>query len=449
MNETSEPAPRAFAGAPAQTQGLEWRRAKLRARKKPRFYDPPVHWGLSHSRTGPHARKIHDWTRREVLSQGGLERGKVYTRLALWHASVPFQALVLASLHARVVRERSGKRWLRHLVECVYLAHTHSIPPRHYYMFRLDQPEQYARAGDYLFRFETKPYLYILLRWHAGGSAKVFNNKARFSEFLRANDLPAVPVFFEYILGDRCSVDATSFPERDLITKPKRGSGGSGVVRWDHLADGRWRGSNGRTFDADELDAYLTETSGSRSLLVQPRLLNHPELHDLAGDVLTTVRILTCRTPDGGSEATNASLRVPVGQNVVDNIHQGGIAAAVDLQTGRVGRATALSSRSDWIVKHPESGAPIEGRILPFWREAVELVERAHRTFPQALAVGWDVALLEDGPCLIEANSSPCVDLIQRPLGEPIGNARFGELLAHQIEAIEQGSVEVRIGPGG
>ena len=68
------------------------------------------------------------------------------------------------------------------------------------------------------------------------------------------------------------------------------------------------------------------------------------------------------------------------------------------------------------------------------WRETVELAVQAHRVFSDYALVGWDVAILEDGPCVIEGNRGPDVDIHQRTSLGPIGNGRFGELLAFNLE---------------
>jgi hypothetical protein len=47
--------------------------------------------------------------------------------------------------------------------------------------------------------------------------------------------------------------------------------------------------------------------------------------------------------------------------------------------------------------------------------------------------------VLPEGPQIIEANGSPDLDIHQRCEGRPIGNARFGQLLAfHARRPIEK-----------
>jgi hypothetical protein len=67
------------------------------------------------------------------------------------------------------------------------------------------------------------------------------------------------------------------------------------------------------------------------------------------------------------------------------------------------------------------------------------LVQHAHRVFSDRIFVGWDVALLADGPQLIEGNGGPDLDIIQRTHEEPVGNARLGQLLAFHLRTEQHG----------
>jgi len=171
--------------------------------------------------------------------------------------------------------------------------------------------------------------------------------------------------------------------------------------------------------------------------LLQPRLLNHPEIRDLSGEVLSTIRLVTLHDEKGGFECTHAVFKMAASPSaVVDNFHAGGIAAKVDLASGELGRAVDLgfTPGHGWCESHPITGVPILGRKLPLWSEVVALVLRAHAAIPMRTLVGWDVALLPDGPVLVEAQGSSDLDFVQRTHEAGLGASRCGELLAHHVE---------------
>jgi len=178
-----------------------------------------------------------------------------------------------------------------------------------------------------------------------------------------------------------------------------------------------------------------------QSYLVQERARNHPAIADLSNGALNTVRMITCLDEQEQPEIIGAVLRMAVGRNVtVDNVHAGGIAAPIDLRQGRLRRATymGIDSSHPWIDRHPDTGATITGRHLPNWQELCELVTRAHSAFNDWAVIGWDVAIMADGPRLVEGNSGPDIDLIQRPLRTAFGETRLGELLALHLRRSEQ-----------
>src|SRR5207237_5287230 len=108
--------------------------------------------------------------------------------------------------------------------------------------------------------------------------------------------------------------------------------------RWDHAGSCSYRNSSGEILDAATLIRRLLFQSFKLDYIVQPRVTNHPALADLSNGALATVRILTCRNENGGFEATDAAFRMATGINdVVDNFHAGGNAAAVDGATGELG----------------------------------------------------------------------------------------------------------------
>jgi hypothetical protein len=89
-----------------------------------------------------------------------------------------------------------------------------------------------------------------------------------------------------------------------------------------------------------------------------------------------------------------------------DNFGLGGIAAPVDPVTGRFGLATQSGpdGRVQYHEHHPETGTRVTGTTIDGWPAVEALGRRLAHTFPFFRLVGWDVAVTERGPVLLEGN---------------------------------------------
>lgn len=68
---------------------------------------------------------------------------------------------------------------------------------------------------------------------------------------------------------------------------------------------------------------------------------------------------------------------------------------------------------------HPDTGIAFESFAIPFIKEAYELAVAAHKFFYNIGAIGWDVAITDNGPVFIEGNDNFEITLMQacdRPL---------------------------------
>jgi hypothetical protein len=95
----------------------------------------------------------------------------------------------------------------------------------------------------------------------------------------------------------------------------------------------------------------------------------------------------------------------------------------VDLATGRLGRAIAKTAAGSTSMhdRHPETGAVIEGFLLPHWESVCQLAIRTHDALDRIICVGWDVAILADGPVIVEGNDNPGRASSQLPTGIALG----------------------------
>ena len=410
-----------------------------------------VMWPLRRRSRTP-ADFIHHACGREMWRESRFKvRVGLVASVLLWPLTVPALVLFFTWKNGADVRQRTGKGIVRQMLEQVGLTVRHSILPPWYYIFELHDDSKRQRAGEYLNRFETKRFAYEFLRRYNGGqrlpadrSTACLSSKALFTARCRDYQLPAVPVLMSIEKGQIVQEEpsGTLLPRMDLFCKLVRGTGGRGAERWVCLDAGRYRDVHGMILTEAALLERLKSLTVARNkgYIVQPRLVNHRDIADLSNGTLTTVRVMTCRNERGEYEVTNAAFRMAQGKtSVVDNFHAGGILAKVDIRTGVLGRATdgalALGPGTGWCDRHPNTGGQILGRTLPHWEQVLDLVRRAHTTaFSDHVLIGWDVAILDDGPRLVEGNKGPDLDLVQRSHGEPLGNTRFGELLAYNLQ---------------
>lgn len=362
--------------------------------------------------------------------------------LLIWPVGIAICALWFTRKNGEIISNRFGRSRRRQFVDQLKIALTSGLPPPWYYVFELYRPGEMSRARAYLTRGETKHGTNHLLA-AARGSCSPLGDKEAFASFCETRQLQALPVLFSVHDGElrRIRCRHSYLPKTDLFVKPVRGCGGNGAERWDYQGGGMYRTPDGASLSEVQLVRRLRDLSRWQPYLVQKRARNHPAIADLSNGALNTIRIITCLDERNEPEIIGAVFKMAVGANVtVDNVHAGAIAAAVDLVQGRLGQATymGIDARKGWTDCHPITGTAITGRLLPMWDDTCELVRRAHSAFDDWVVIGWDVAIISGGPCLVEGNSGPDIDLIQRPLRTPFGESRLGALIAFHLTQSEK-----------
>jgi len=366
--------------------------------------------------------------------------------IGFWPVIAAARATSVVRRFGAPVQRLTGKSRMRQFLEQVSMAIRYRIAPVYYYAYEFYQPGRQHLAPHYLMRYETKEIAYRLLYPIATEryAPTPLKNKMEFARHCRANGIRHVEVYMLFEDGKRVSTPelVDELPESDLFVKPVFGKGGGGAELWRHAGGRLYCSSRGEACDAAALVDRVAALSRLEPFIIQQAVRNHHDLLDLGAGALSTVRLLSCRNEAGDYEATSAAFRMSVNPaSPVDNFHAGGLAAAVDIATGHLGPATGLGMTPDlrWHDQHPFTGGQITRRQLPMWQETIDLAVRAHRIFPDYVLIGWDIAIVEDGPCVIEGNRGPDVDIHQRTSRAPIGDGRFGELLAFNLERKARG----------
>ena len=185
-----------------------------------------------------------------------------------------------------------------------------------------------------------------------------------------------------------------------IISKPAAEACGRGVEKLEV----------GAFNSTEELYNHLVEID---SELCEEYVIQHKSISEIYPCSVNTYRIVTVLS-EGEAHIIYAFIRIGNGGRFVDNINAGGMAAPINIDNGVIEYA-AFDKDSNFFDKHPYTNCDIKGRQLPCWEESVNLVLEAAKVVPQVGYVGWDVAVTEKGPILIEGNPFPGHDILQLP----------------------------------
>ena len=269
------------------------------------------------------------------------------------------------------------KMWIKFI--CFSL--THFSGPDDYFVNQL-----YRKS-----RFEIKKYItlgkmYKLRKIYNGnGDFEKFNDKTKFNK-----------IFEKYILRDWIDVDNSSPEDLEkfirkhhrFICKPKALGGGRGI----HIY---------------EVDAKVNITelyADKKGHILEEVIKQHHSIHDINPYCVNTMRITTIKE-EGDVYIISAMFRCGTKQIPVDNWLQGGITAAVDIDTGIIfTKGVAKVPVRKEHMKHPVSGVVFPGFQMPYWAETVDMVKSMAGEVDDVRLIGWDVAITENGPCVVEGN---------------------------------------------
>jgi hypothetical protein len=149
---------------------------------------------------------------------------------------------------------------------------------------------------------------------------------------------------------------------------------------------------------------------------VEEFVVQHPALMKMSPSGLNTVRIITQLNNQDKVDIIGARLRITINSSV-DNLAAGNMAAPIDIETGKLegpGVYSDITKEDEFF--HPVTKTEIVGFRVPFWKEAMEMVTDAALKNKGNRSIGWDVAITETGPELIEGNHNWCKLLWQLPV---------------------------------
>ena len=158
----------------------------------------------------------------------------------------------------------------------------------------------------------------------------------------------------------------------------------------------------------DEIIGELYAEVTTAGYLFQETVKQHQDLNALNPSCLNTMRLDTFISKDGIADVISGFLRMSTSNLHVDNGHMGGYAVGINLESGKLKKYGYSSITKDGVKVlkiHPVTNTVFENYQIPFFNESKQLVVNAATLMPGLRLIGWDVAIGETGPVLIEGNS--------------------------------------------
>jgi hypothetical protein len=333
----------------------------------------------------------------------------------------------LLGLALKEAKRQSASPW--RFFQSLMFSWEFRVHPESFYRYRIFQ--NWRQRDRYIFHDEIGAIHIALNTKFAPVDSADLSDKRLFERRCQVAGLPCVQTLAEFANGQ--TVKCSPPPQFDVFTKLSDRWAGEGAAIWNY-SDGQYRNGQ-QSFSFHGLIDSLAAASVARPILLQPCYRNHPDLADISGRALSTIRVVTLK--NGGSFHLCAAVFRTSRDQAADNFALGGLAAPIDLITGTLGAAVTkdVPKRPRSYDRHPVGGGTFLGRTIPLWNEVKRLAIRAHQEFSTIPSAGWDIAVTPEGPILVEGNPSWCIDLVQMSHNAPIADGPVPELLLNFIRS--------------
>ena len=151
----------------------------------------------------------------------------------------------------------------------------------------------------------------------------------------------------------------------------------------------------------------LSELLGKEPLIFESIVVQTDQMASLNASSVNTVRFMTTLYPDGEARIIATFVKIGRAGKCVDNAGGGGnVDACIDTETGTLQytiRYDGWKNIQD-IEVHPDSGNPINGVQITDWQNIKAQILKFQQALPFIKAAGWDIAITDNGPVVIEVN---------------------------------------------
>ena len=211
--------------------------------------------------------------------------------------------------------------------------------------------------------------------------------------------------FNDYLKRDWINIEGSSYQQFEKFVQNKTAI----IAKPVNLSCGR---NIEKIIITKDLDLKKTFSSliENKQFLLEDYIVQHENMSKLYPIAVNTLRIVTI-TKNSKVHIMFRSMRMGNSGNVVDNFNHGGLFTTID-KDGVI-RKPAVDKSGNIYEIHPFTGTKILNFKIPFFKETIEYVKEMALKIPEVAYVGWDIAITDSGPLVIEANPFPGHDIYQ------------------------------------
>lgn len=158
-------------------------------------------------------------------------------------------------------------------------------------------------------------------------------------------------------------------------------------------------------FDGQRL--MLSTVLGRDALIFESLVRQTNQCAGFNESSVNTIRFMTTLYPDGSAMVIATFMKIGRAGKCVDNAGSGGnVDVCIDPETGEIKYAIQFDGWRNIkeIEKHPDSGSQLNGVVIENWQAIKEEVKKFQQAFPYCKSAGWDIAITDEGPVVIEVN---------------------------------------------
>lgn len=304
-----------------------------------------------------------------------------------------------------------AERWLiRHRETCKY-----------YYAWGLNgkhsDPADFIGRREFL-RLQSLAEKKLKERLNLSGLdyGSLTKDKFVFGSFLAANGIACIKHHglirqgsYTSLSGGTSDFAELLMSERELFVKNVHLEASSGIIHCSYT-DGLFYVS-GESVPRSGLESVFSKGVW----IVQSRVENHASIRRFNRSALNSTRIVTIIN-DGKPEFLTGFQAFATGEASTDSWDKGAIYVGFDLESECLrenGFYNLSDPRGSLASHHPDTKLAFKDFRIPCLKEAAALCLQAHNLLYANFIIGWDVAITDSGPVIIEANEKPGMNAVQ------------------------------------